>query len=256
SWFGVKADQIQDINSKEEKEPTIFNRTVDIVKQRKKIFTFSIVLLIIGAISLGIFKLNPGIDFTSGSRVDILSDDSLTTEEVESDFDSLNLDTKAIVLNGENNETAVTRFDSVLSEDKITEVKNYFKDKYGHEPSVSVVSPIVGQELVRNAVMALAIASVGIILYVTIRFEIFFALTAIIALLLDVFFMLVVFSLKRIEFYANIITAILTIIGFCSYFYFNVKNLKFYRSKFNATTIAAILIIICYKKNNKIIVYK
>src|SRR5699024_7913365 len=214
SWFVVKADQIKDINSKEEKEPTIFNRTVDIVKQRKKIFTFSIVLLILGAISLGIFKLNPGIDFTSGTRVDILSYDSLTTEEVESDIDYINLDTKAIVLNGENNEAAVTRFDSVLSEDKITEVKNYFKDKYGHEPSVSVVSPIVGQELVRNAVMALAIASVGIILYVTIRFEIFFALTAIIALLHDVFFMLVVFSLTRIEFDATIIAAILTIIGY------------------------------------------
>lgn len=214
SWFGVKADQIQDINSKEEKEPTIFNRSVDIVKHRKKIFTISTVLLIVGAISLGIFKLNPGIDFTSGSRVDILSDDSLTTEEVESDFDSLDLDTKAIVLNGDNNETAVTRFDSVLSEDKITEVKTYFMDKYDHEPSVSVVSPIVGQELVRNAMTALAIAAVGIILYVTIRFEFFFAITAIIALLHDVFFMLVVFSLTRIEFDATIIAAMLTIIGY------------------------------------------
>src|SRR5699024_5077986 len=189
-------------------------RTVDIVKQRKKIFNFRIVLLIISAILLGIFKLNSGNGFTSCTSVDILSDDSLTTEEVENDFDSLNLDTKAIVLNGDNNETAVTRFDSVLSEDKITEVKNYFKDKYGHEPSVSVVSPIVGQELVRNAMTALAIASVGIILYVTIRFEIFFALTAIIALLHDVFFMLVVFSLTRIEFDATIIAAILTIIGY------------------------------------------
>src|SRR5699024_11061719 len=214
SWFGVKADQIQDINSKEEKEPTIFNRSVDIVKHRKKIFTISTVLLIVGAISLGIFKLNPGIDFTSGSWVDILSDDSLTTEEVESDYDSLDLDTKAIVLNGDNNETAVTRFDSVLSEDKITEVKNYFMDKYDHEPSVSVVSPIVGQELVRNAMTALAIAAVGIILYVTIRFEFFFAITAIIALLHDVFFMLVVFSLTRIEFDATIIAAMLTIIGY------------------------------------------
>src|SRR5699024_11096569 len=112
------------------------------------------------------------------------------------------------------NETAVTRFDSVLSEEKNTEVKNYLKDKYGHEPSVSVVSPIVGQELVRNAVMALAIASVGIIVYVTIRFEIFFALTAIIALLQDVFFMLVVFSLTRVDFNATIIWSILTIIGY------------------------------------------
>src|SRR5699024_8026349 len=136
------------------------------------------------------------------------------TEEVESDFDSLDLDTKAIVLNGDNNETAVTRFDSVLSEDKITEVKNYFMDKYDNEPSVSVVSPIVGQELVRNAMTALAIAAVGIILYVTIRFEFFFAITAILALLHDVLFMLVVFSLTRIEFDATIIAAILTIIGY------------------------------------------
>src|SRR5699024_11066702 len=101
-------------------------------------------------ISLGIFKLNPGIDFTSGSRVDILSDDSLTTEEVESDFDSLNLDTKAIVLNGENNESAVTRFDSVLLEDKITEVKNKFKYKYRKESRVCVSLNIFCGNVGRN----------------------------------------------------------------------------------------------------------
>src|SRR5699024_7110491 len=74
--------------------------------------------------------------------------------------------------------------------------------------------PIVGQELVKNAIKALLIASVGMIIYVTFRFELFFAITAIIALLHDVFFMLVVFSLTRIEFDVTIIAAILTIIGY------------------------------------------
>ena len=87
-------------------------------------------------------------------------------------------------------------------------------DKYNHEPSVSVVSPIVGQELVKNAIYALGIASIGMIIYVTLRFEFFFAITAIIALLHDVFIMLVVFSISRIEFDVTIIAAILTIIGY------------------------------------------
>src|SRR5699024_4988586 len=72
SWFGVKESDIQDLSAKEELEPTIFRRTVDVVKHRKKIFTISICLVIIGAGSISLFKLNPGIDFTSGSRVEVL----------------------------------------------------------------------------------------------------------------------------------------------------------------------------------------
>src|SRR5690625_2895681 len=106
------------------------------------------------------------------------------------------------------------RFDSVLDEATIDDVKQHFIELYGHEPNVSVVSPIVGQELVKNAIYALLIAFFGMIIYVTLRFEFFFAITAIIALLHDVFFMLVAFSITRIEFDVTIIAAILTIIGY------------------------------------------
>lgn len=214
SWFGVKKEQIQDIASKKEVEPTIFNRTVDIVKHRKKIFITTISIVILGTLALGLFQLNPGIDFTSGSRVEVLSDESITQSDMESDLEALGLEAKSIVLSGENNEIAVMRFDSVLSETDISDLKNHFMDKYNHEPSVSVVSPIVGQELVKNAIYALGIASIGMIIYVTLRFEFFFSITAIIALLHDVFIMLVVFSITRIEFDVTIIAAILTIIGY------------------------------------------
>ncbi|MEI3605809.1 protein translocase subunit SecDF [Pseudogracilibacillus sp. SE30717A] len=214
SWFGVKKEDIQDIASNKEVEPTIFNRTVDIVKHRKKIFVTTISIVIIGALSLIFLQLNPGIDFTSGSRVEVLSDNTISTEELEADIEKLGFEPKSIVLSGENNEIAVLRYDTILTEKDINELKTILIDKYQHEPNISVVSPIVGQELVKNAIYALAIAAVGMIIYVTLRFELFFALTAIIALLHDVFFMLVVFSVTRIEFDITIIAAILTIIGY------------------------------------------
>ncbi len=213
-WFGVRKDHIRDISDTSEVEPTFLGRTVNVIKQQKKIFVFSAIVVVIGVMSLGIFKLNPGIDFTSGSRIEVLATDTLSSEDVQSDFEALELEPKAIVLSGDDNEIAVTRFDTVLSEDKIAEVKGYFQEKYEHEPGVSVVSPIVGQELVKNAIQALIIAAIGMIIYVTFRFELFFGITAIIALLHDVFIVLVVFSLFKIEFDATIVAAILTIVGY------------------------------------------
>jgi SecD/SecF fusion protein len=214
SWFGVKKADIHDISEKEEPEPTIFNRQPNIVQHRKKFIFATLILVVIGTASLVMFQINPGIDFTSGSRIEILAEESLETEEVENALADLDLQAQSVIPSGENNEAAVARFDTVLSESKIAEVAAYFMDAYGNEPSVSVVSPIVGEELVENAIYAVAIASVFMIIYVAFRFELIFGITAVIALLHDAFFMLVVFSITQIEFEVTIIAAILTIIGY------------------------------------------
>ncbi|GGB28476.1 protein translocase subunit SecDF [Lentibacillus populi] len=214
-WFGVKKQDIRDIRDKTEVEPTLFHHEVDIVKHRKKFFTASIIMVILGAISLAIFQLNPGIDFTSGSRIQIMADDSLNADEIVQDLDELGIKPNAEpVLSGDNKNVAVIRYDSVINEDKIADLKAFFNEKYGVEPSVSVVSPIVGQELVKNALYALGIASIGMIIYVAFRFEFFFAITAIIALIHDAFFILAVFSFTRIEFDVTIVAAVLTVIGY------------------------------------------
>lgn len=213
-WFGVREREIKDISDATEVEPTFLNRTVDVVKHGKNIFVISAVLVVIGIGSLLFFKLNPGIDFTSGSRIEVLSDAPITTEEMEDSLEDLSLEPKSIVLSGDDNDIAVTRYDTVLSDGKINEVKEYYQETYDHEPSIDVVSPIVGEELLKNAIFALAIAAVGMIIYVTLRFEFYFAITAIIALLHDVFFILVIFSLFQIEFEITIIAAILTVIGY------------------------------------------
>lgn len=138
----------------------------------------------------------------------------MTEEEIESEFATLGYEVSSVNLSGENNDIGVVRFDTVLDEGEVDTVQQHFLEIYDHEPSVSVVSPIVGQELVKNAIYAVAIASIFIVAYIAIRFEFFFGVTAIIALLHDVLFMLMAFSITQIEFDVTIVAAILTIIGY------------------------------------------
>ncbi|SHN09467.1 protein translocase subunit SecDF [Gracilibacillus kekensis] len=214
-WFGVKKNQILDKNSKEEVQPTFFGRQFDFVKHRKKFFRISMALVVLGIACLAIFRLNLGIDFTAGSRVEILADQSLTSEEIEEGLKTLDLEASApIVLSGDDQNIAVARFSTELSQEKVSEVRNFFEEKYGSAPTVNTVSSVVGKELAKNAVLAVLYASIGIIIYVTIRFEFYSALTAILALLHDAFFIIALFSITRLEFDITIIAAILTIVGY------------------------------------------
>jgi SecD/SecF fusion protein len=76
------------------------------------------------------------------------------------------------------------------------------------------VDPTIARELLTKAIYAVALASIGIIIYVSIRFEWRFALAGIIALLHDAFIVVSVFSIFRLEVNLPFIIAVLTIIGY------------------------------------------
>ncbi|QOR65659.1 protein translocase subunit SecDF [Cytobacillus suaedae] len=214
-FFGVKQSEIADIATvTDDTEIVTRYDRFDFVKHRKKFFIASGVMFVLGIGLLLTLKLNLGIDFASGTRVEILAEKSLTAEEVTEEFKELGYEPKDVILSGDNREIGVARFIGVLSKDEIAEVKTHFQNLYGAEPSVSTVSPTVGKELARNAFIAVMIASVGIIIYVTIRFEMIMAIAAIIALLHDAFFIIMLFSLTRLEVDITFIAAILTIVGY------------------------------------------
>ncbi|WP_075618178.1 protein translocase subunit SecDF [Paenisporosarcina indica] len=193
--------------------PTKFDR-YDFVHSRKKFFTASIVFIIIGMILVGVFRLNLGIDFSSGTRVEILSEDSLTKEEVITYLESIEHPSEDIVISGENSEIGVIRFVEDFSQEEINGLKSTIKEDYGVEPNISTVSPTVGKELVKNAIYALIYASLGIIIYTAFRFEWKMGVAAIVALLHDAFFMVALFSIFRLEVDITFIAAILTIVGY------------------------------------------
>ena len=215
-WFGVSKKDVKHISENYDTLtlPTKFDR-LDFVKYKNIFFTISSVLIVLGIVILFVFKLNLGIDFSSGSRIEVMADKSLTTEEIKQKLGTLDVEADDIVLSGDNNEVAAIRIKgNDLSQEKINSIKSEFKETYGHDPSVSSVSPTVGKELAKNAFYALILASIGIILYVTIRFEIYMALAAIVALIHDVFFIVVIFSFTRLEVDVTFIAAVLTIVGY------------------------------------------
>ncbi|WML40681.1 protein translocase subunit SecDF [Neobacillus sp. OS1-2] len=214
-WFGVKQSKIHNIaeNFDTLDLPTRFDK-LDFVKHRKTFFGISGVLLVAGLIVLIVLRLNLAIDFTKGTRVEVLSNTPLTTEQVKAAFTEHHLDTDDIVLSGDNKNRASARFVDVLSKKEIAKLKADFKKEFGSEPNVSTVSPTVGKELAKNAFKALLIASIGIIIYVSFRFELSMAIAAIISLLHDAFFMVAFFSLTRLEVDLTFIAAVLTIVGY------------------------------------------
>lgn len=217
-WFGVKKKYIHDLSEKMDlmSLPTRFDK-IDFVKHRKVFYGISIGVTIIGIIFLLVFRLNLGIDFTSGTRIEIASKDVLTTQQVKTEMEKVGIDKddiKDVRLAGQDNKNAVVRTVGVLDKQEIAELKDHFKKNHGAEPNVSTVSPTVGKELAKNAMFALAIASIGIILYVSIRFEWRMAVPAVVALIHDAFFIITIFSVLRLEVDITFIAAVLTIVGY------------------------------------------
>ncbi|NBK46654.1 protein translocase subunit SecDF [Staphylococcus delphini] len=214
-WFGVKKSQIHDINKGYDVHElsTPYDK-VDFMKWAKPLFALSGVVILAGVIILAIFKLNLGIDFTSGTRVDLQSNQKLTQAQVEKTMESIDLKPNQLSIGGSNNENASMQFKRDLNKDEVAKVTDTLKSQYGKEPSVNTVSPVIGQELAKNAMLAVLIASIGMIIYISLRFEWRMGIASIISLLHDAFMIIAVFSLFRLEVDITFIAAVLTIIGY------------------------------------------
>ncbi|CAM4142427.1 preprotein translocase subunit SecD [Bacillus manliponensis] len=215
AYFGVKPKEIIPLSKGVQYAPTKFDR-FNFVELGRKLFMFSIATVVIGTIILSVFRLNLGIDFVSGTRMDIQSKEVVTVEQVQKDLQGLKIDveTEDIVATGTDNKGYAVRIPGVLSKDEIANVKTYFAKEYGTEPNVSTVSPTIGKEIAKNAFIAVMIASAVIVLYVSIRFRFTYAISAVVALLHDAFFILVFFSLFQLEVDLPFVAAVLTIIGY------------------------------------------
>lgn len=77
-----------------------------------------------------------------------------------------------------------------------------------------VIGPTIGQELTQKAILALAIASVLMLIYITVRFQFYFGIASIITLIHDALIVLAVFSIFQLEISSSFVAAILTVIGY------------------------------------------
>ncbi|WP_430509646.1 protein translocase subunit SecDF [Gottfriedia solisilvae] len=213
TWFGIKQSEILGLNHNLAHPPTKYDK-VDFVSIGRKFVYFSIITTIVGVIVLSIFQLNLGIDFASGTRVTFESKTAVTKQIVNEELEKLGLEAESTTISENGGKAGSIAFKGVLSKDQINKLKKEFTTEFGIEPNVSTVDPVVGRELAANALKALVIASIGIILYVSLRFQFSYALASVVALIHDAFFIVVVFSIFRLEVDITFIAAVLTIVGY------------------------------------------
>lgn len=220
SWFAVSQKNIPDLSKGEEQKYFGPFVGVDFVALYKKAVIVPLailaVALVFGVVNTvrGAGYLNLGIDFASGTKLTIQADDTLVAEEVEEKFAELGYKVSRVQLSGDKNEMASVSIKEAIDQDSLYELKEELHAYYGHEASDSVVTAVVGRELVRNALYAMAFAWVAMLIYVAIRFKMDYAISCIIALIHDVCIVIAFVTIFRIEVESTLVAVILSIIGY------------------------------------------
>lgn len=197
------------------------NINLDFVGKRRIAVVFSAVLILIGLVSL-IAKGGPnyGIDFAGGSLVQVKFTEATTAKDIKAALKDLDLRGLTVQQFGdEANEYLLRAQESSSKLEGLSQTIGGALDAvYGADQSeirrVEMVGPQVGKDLRQKGLMAILYAMVGILLYVTWRFEFRFAVGAILALVHDVLITLGIFSLAGKEIDLPIIAAFLAIIGY------------------------------------------
>lgn len=201
----------------------IENSDFDFMTRKPLWFGISGLLLIPGIIAIVISLMTLGspvrlgIDFTGGGLMDLTFNKPITATQLKDDLAAAgHKDSQVTIANGN---TAIIRTTS-MTEAQRNELFAALKAKEGDFKvnSFEAVGPVIGKELLTNALLAVAFALLGIVAYVSYRYQFDFALCAITALLHDVLFLVGVFAILGLTVHVEVdslfVPALLTVIGF------------------------------------------
>ena len=205
-FIGVSKKKI--IEAKEIRVPF---KNLEFVKNRKYFLTITILMLIIGGIVSLTKGANLGVDFTGGTTITVTTNDELNLKILEEEIKDLKYTIKKEETSTDN---ITITIDEVLENKEIENLSKQLEDKYNTNTDIYTVSKIVKQELTKNAVYSLIIASIGILIYIAIRFKFNYAIAAITALIHDSLMIILFFLITGLEINSLFIAAILTIIGY------------------------------------------
>lgn len=218
--FGVKKGDVPDVSKGEERRKFTKFKGFDFVGKAKYFVCTSLAVLVISIVCMGVngFSgngvMNLGIDFTSGTTLTIQSDVAIDQDTLESQLEELGLDPSSVKINGSESNIASVYLKDAVDADTMSTVKASLQETYGHEVTDNTVTPVIGQELVRNAVIISVLAWIGILIYMSVRFKWDYALSAIVALIHDVLIILAFCAIFRLEINTEIVAVLLTIIGY------------------------------------------
>ena len=208
-YFGVKEDGTP---------KQFLHKSFSFIKNRKIFYIISAVIIILGMGMSLVRGLNYGIDFTGGTMIQVDMHKEVPISEVEDAIDEFNLD-PSIIYAGENNTQVVIKTIESLDNEKRAEVVDALGESFGVTEEDVLASeqfgPSVGDELKKNAVKAVVIASIGMLIYIIFRFKSWkYAFSAVVGVAHDVLMVIAFYGIFGFTVNNPFIAAILTLVGY------------------------------------------
>ena len=196
----------------------MLNKTFSFIKHRKIFYIVSVSIIVIGLLWSVIFGMNYGIDFTGGTTIQVDLGKQVAIEDVEKTLKDYELDPQ-IIYAGEGNTQVVIKTIKSLDNAGRNEVINTLEQAYGITEDDVLASeqfgPSVGDELKVNALKAIIIASIGMLIYIIFRFKSWkYGFSAVAGVVHDVLIVIAFYAIFGFTVNNPFIAAILTLVGY------------------------------------------
>jgi preprotein translocase subunit SecF len=191
---------------------------IPFLKYRKIAAFISILTFVMAFFFLFQKGLNYGVDFTGGTIIEISYEEKANVDEIREQLTQINLNEiqvqnfgtdKDVLIRMPLNEDITIAELSELVNQELSKLNNPFEIK-----RVESVGGQVGEELFENGALAILFVCLGIILYLSLRFEWRFALAAVVANMHDVIIILGFFAFFQWEFNLTVLAAVLAVLGY------------------------------------------
>ena len=191
-------------------------KIINFMGLRRYASAFSILLLVVSIGALAVKGLNFGLDFTGGTLIEVLYEETVPLQEVRQTLNDAGYK-NAIVVNFGSDTDVLVRMPQGLSPKLGEEVlATLMADAKGEVvlQRIEFVGPQVGERLREQGGLAVLLALIVVLIYIAMRFQIKFAVGAVAALVHDVVITLGVFSVIGWDFDLTVLAAILAVIGY------------------------------------------
>ncbi len=188
------------------------------IKHRKIYYIVTVIIIVVG-LGVGFIKgFNMGIDFTGGTRVELDMGKKVSTTDINNVLKKHGIDDAEITNYGDDNENVSIKTTESIKTNERTALMNDMKKEFDITDksllSFEQFGPSVGEMLTQNAIKAILFAAVGMLIYIIIRFEWKFGVSAIVGTAHDVLIMLAFYGLFSFTINNPFIAGLLTVVGY------------------------------------------
>lgn len=195
-----------------------FKKDIPFMSYGRLTTSISLITFILAVFFLVHRGLNLSVEFTGGTLMEVQYSQAVDVDQVRDNLDKIGLDQATVQAFG-SSKNIMLRLPNKVGVDSSTlsnEVMNQLKIDHPDVQlkSAEFIGPQVGKDLVNNGLMAIAFVCIGIMIYLALRFEWRFAVSAIVANMHDVVIILGFFAAFQWEFSLTVLAAILAVLGY------------------------------------------